>query len=84
MLEAKKSCVLTGPGERPFHQAGRRHHAAGDADVARLSVVERRGVARVVVARGDFVKEGPRLIVADQQPVGGVQVVRSVCATSNA
>ncbi len=78
VLRAEEAGVLAGPGQRAFHQERRQHHAAGDAVGPRTDVVQARGVARIVVARGDLVEERARLGVAGQELVRGVEVVRLV------
>ncbi len=67
--------MLAGPDQRPLHEKRREHHAAGHAIVSRPEIVDRRCVARVVVARRDLVKECARLGIAGQEFVGCVQMV---------
>ena len=73
---AEEPRVLPGPDQRAFHQEGGEHDPAGDAVGPRADVVEPRGIARVIVSRGDLVEEGPRLGVPGQKLMGRVQVVR--------
>ncbi len=67
--------VLAGPDQRPFHQERRQHDAAGNPIAPGADHVDRGGIARIIVARGDLVEERPRLRVAGQDLVGRVEVV---------
>ena len=58
--------MLARPDERPFHEKRRESDATGNAIVPGPKVVNRRCIARVVVARSDLVKECPGLGIASQ------------------
>ena len=72
----EESGVLAGPEERAFHEEGRQHHPARESVRPGSRVIEPRGVARIIVARGDLVEDGARLRVPGQDLVRGVEVVR--------
>src|SRR5579875_660238 len=75
MLGSEEASVLSGPGERAFHEKGRQIDAAGDAVVSRPQVVQASRIARPIIARGHFIKERARLRIAGQNVVRGHEMI---------
>ncbi len=75
VLWSQEPGVLARPGQGAFHQVGWQHDAGRNAVGPGSGVAHSGRVTGVVVARGDLVEERPRLRVAGQQLVSGVQVV---------
>ena len=76
VLRPEEARVLAGPGERPLHQERGQQHPRRQPVGPGPDRLECRGVAGIVVPRGDLVEEGARLGMPGEELVRRVEVVR--------
>src|SRR5579875_1850811 len=75
MLGSEEASVLSGPGERTFHEEGRQIDARRNAVVSRPQIVQGRRIARPIVPRSYFIEESPWLRIARQNVMRGHEMV---------